>query len=84
MIKTKVFPFLFLAILASTLGGAVPHLRQEDGGHEEDEKDEKVTGVDQPRLQLVTESGKCMLEGKQTLKTIRHGKAKLVILTAQL
>ncbi|KAF3828956.1 hypothetical protein GH733_003220 [Mirounga leonina] len=33
------------------------------------------------RIQLVMKSGKCMLEYKQTLKTIRRGKAKLVILT---
>uniref|UniRef100_A0A8C6QL46 Large ribosomal subunit protein eL30 n=1 Tax=Nannospalax galili TaxID=1026970 RepID=A0A8C6QL46_NANGA len=33
------------------------------------------------RLQLVTKSGKYMLGYKQTLKMIRQGKAKLVILT---
>ncbi|XP_047371730.1 60S ribosomal protein L30-like [Sciurus carolinensis] len=33
------------------------------------------------RLQLVMKSGKYVLGYKQTLKIIRHGKAKLVILT---
>ncbi|XP_029806417.1 60S ribosomal protein L30-like [Suricata suricatta] len=33
------------------------------------------------RLQLIMKRGKCVLGYKQTLKMIRHGKAKLVILT---
>ncbi|KAF3831183.1 hypothetical protein GH733_002421 [Mirounga leonina] len=61
------------------LVGAVPHLRQEDAGRK---KDEKVTGVDNSRLQLVLKSGKYELGYKQTLKMIRHGKAKLVILAS--
>ncbi len=32
------------------------------------------------RLQLVMKSGKCVLGFKQTLKTLRQGKAKLVII----
>ncbi|ELW72191.1 60S ribosomal protein L30 [Tupaia chinensis] len=51
--------------------------RQEDGGCKEDKK---VAGVDQLSLQLVMKSGKYALGYKQTLKMIRQGKAKLVIL----
>lgn len=46
---------------------AVLPLRQEDGGYEEDEK---VSAVDQPRLQLITKSGKYTLVYKQTLEMI--------------
>lgn len=46
---------------------AILHLRQEDGGYEEDEK---VIGVDQPRLQLIMKSGKYTLGYKQTLEMI--------------
>jgi len=34
------------------------------------------------RLQLVMKSGKCVLGFKQTLKTLRQGKAKLVIIAS--
>ncbi|XP_021555597.1 60S ribosomal protein L30-like [Neomonachus schauinslandi] len=49
-----------------------------DGGHKEEEK---TTDVINSRLQLIMKGGKCMLGYKQTLKMIRHDKAKLVILT---
>ncbi|XP_057609580.1 60S ribosomal protein L30-like [Chionomys nivalis] len=56
---------------------AIPHLRQEDGGHKEDEKSlESINSW----LQLVMKSVKYVLGYKQTLKMIRQGKAKLVIL----
>ncbi|XP_005897233.1 large ribosomal subunit protein eL30 [Bos mutus] len=56
----------------------VPHLRQEDDGCKKTKKSlESINS----RLQLVMKSGKYMLGYKQTLKMIRQGKAKLVILT---
>jgi large subunit ribosomal protein L30e len=57
--------------------GAIPHLRQEDGGHKKTKKSlESINS----RLQLVMRSGKYVMGYKQTLKIIRQGKAKLVIL----
>nr|XP_017452392.1 60S ribosomal protein L30-like [Rattus norvegicus] len=43
-------------------------------------KMKKSLGSINSHLQLVMKSGKCVLEYKQTLKMIRQGKAKLVIL----
>ncbi|KAM7319992.1 hypothetical protein ACRRTK_020435 [Alexandromys fortis] len=53
-------------------------LKQEDGGRKEDEK---VSGVDQLSAPASYENGKYVLGYKQTLKMIRQGKVKLVILT---
>ncbi|XP_039084613.1 60S ribosomal protein L30-like [Hyaena hyaena] len=44
-------------------------------------KTKKLLELINSRLQLVMKSGKYMLGYKQTLKMVRHGKAKLVILT---
>lgn len=54
--------------------GAVPHLRQEDGGCTE----EKVTGVDY--LWAPTQCKWTVHDGVQADKMIRDGQAKLVIL----
>lgn len=49
--------------------GAIPHLREEDGGCKEDEKSQELVKRE-----------KYLLGYKQTPKRIRQGKAKLVIL----
>ena len=43
--------------------GAIPHLKQEDGGHQEDKKSVEVINS---RLQFIMESGKYVLGYKQT------------------
>uniref|UniRef100_A0A670ZH28 Large ribosomal subunit protein eL30 n=1 Tax=Pseudonaja textilis TaxID=8673 RepID=A0A670ZH28_PSETE len=52
-------------------------INRQDGGCQEDKK---VFGSINSRLQLVMKSGQYVLGYKQTLKMIRQGKAKLVLL----
>lgn len=59
--------------------GATPHPKQEDGGREEDKK--SLEPIDS-RFQHVLKSGQYVLGYKQTLKMVRQGKAKLVILAS--
>ncbi|XP_019319349.2 60S ribosomal protein L30-like [Panthera pardus] len=58
--------------------GVFWHLRQE--GRSPAKKMKKSLETINPRLQLVMKSRKCALGYKQTLKMIRHGKVKLILL----
>ncbi|KAF3824337.1 hypothetical protein GH733_008622, partial [Mirounga leonina] len=59
--------------------GAVPHIRREDSGLKEEEKSLELINS---RLQVIVESRKYPLGFEPTLKMVREGKVKLVVLTS--